>query len=195
MRPIASPAAVIASASALMLLTACGSSSGSSASTSAPASVASSPAAVSSTPPSPSPTASGAAATTVVLKGNVCDMLAASDIKAATGLSVGPGKNLGAGSDAADPQSGSCLWGSTSQGVQLTAYTAANFAKQEARAKALGTPVNGVGQGAWSRGAVKVGSMSNVVLFADYGTVGVILAITTPTASVDTAAALGAKVS
>jgi len=182
-------------ACAALLLVGCSSGSGPSTSTSSAPPVASSPVASSPSATTPSAAASGTGGTgAVVLKADACDMLAITDINTATGLTVGPGKNLGAGGDAADPQSGMCLWGSTTQGVQLTAYTTANFAKQEARAKALAAAVPGVGQGAWSRGAVKLGTMSNVVLFADYGTFGVILAVTTPTASVATAAALGAKV-
>ena len=182
--------------SVAVIATGCSGGSASSTTTGSPTSSTPAPAASSTPPTAPatSAPATGAAAGSPVLKANVCDMLAVSTISSITGLSVGPGKNLGGGGSAADTESGICLWGSTTQGVQLTAYTAANFAPQKARAQAAATAVPGVGAGAWSRGAVTLGNNKNVVLFVDYGSFGVILAVTTPTASVDTAAALGRAV-
>jgi aspartate aminotransferase-like enzyme len=67
--------------------------------------------------------------------------------------------------------------------LQLTAWTGSDLATKRAQWQAVFPAVAGVGQGAWSRGATKFATKSNVVLYVDYGSFGLEFAVTAPAAT------------
>lgn len=94
---------------------------------------------------------------------------------------------------AADQTAGRCLWGTlglAKSSVQLTAFSGNDFETKKARWKVAFPAVQGVGQGAWSRGPITQGAATSVVLYVDYGSFGMEFAVGAPSATTDMAVKL-----
>jgi hypothetical protein len=114
------------------------------------------------------------------LLANVCSMLDPSTITSVMGVAAQPTQELSADGDRA----GGCLYGKFPGGFQTTTFTGANFDRDKLGWK-LGFPaVSGVGNAAYSRGAVPLGNTKNVVVYVDYGDFGMEFAGTSPNATV-----------
>jgi hypothetical protein len=114
------------------------------------------------------------------LLANVCSMLDPSAITSVMGVAAQPTQELSADGDRA----GGCLYGKFPGGFQTTTFTGANFDRVKLGWK-LGFPtVSGVGNAAYSRGAVPLGNTKNVVVYVDYGDFGMEFAGTSPNATV-----------
>jgi hypothetical protein len=90
----------------------------------------------------------------------------------------------------------SCLWGNIgpTTSVQVTGFTGTDLATKKT-GWAIGFPaVKGAGNAAWSRGAIPLGSLKNVVLYVDYGNFGLELALGGPNVTIDQALALANKI-
>jgi len=87
---------------------------------------------------------------------------------------------------------GRCLYGQLgpTPTLQLTAWTGASLSQRIASWQIGFPPVPGVGQGAWSRGVVTIGGMHNVVLYVNYGSFGLELAVNSATATLANAVTL-----
>lgn len=126
---------------------------------------------------------SGAGAT-VALPANVCDILDPATIASATGLQVGAGKQIAAQeSDAV----GGCLWSaSTTEGVQVTAYHEEPFATELRVSRPGFDVVPGVGLLARDTLTTLPGTKTKVAtLSTDMGTFGVLITVTSLTATRD----------
>jgi hypothetical protein len=143
----------------------------------------------------PGSTTSGSsspASTTTTLVTPLCNILDASTVVRVLGPTAGSCQNF-----ANEGEAGRCLWGklgTTGNSVQLTAFTGTTLATRKIGWKAVFPTVSGVGQGAWSHGAINLGKLSNVVLYVDYGTFGLELAVSAPNATVAMAVTLAQSV-
>lgn len=172
-------------ASCVLVLAAC-TSSGGAATPSAASAPAASAAAPSTAAVNPSAAGSngGVSAAAVALPANVCDILDPATIASATGLQVGAGKQIAAQeSDAV----GGCLWSaSTTEGVQVTAYHEEPFATELRVSRPGFDVVPGVGQLAKVAVTALPGTKTKVAaLSTDMGTFGVLITVTSPTATSD----------
>jgi len=133
-------------------------------------------------------TASGqggsSAGATVALPANVCDILDPATIASATGLQVGGGKQIAAEQSS---EVGGCLWSaSTTEGVQVTAYHEEPFATRLRANRPGFDVVPGVGLLAKDTVATLPGTKTKVAtLSTDMGTFGVLITVTSPTATTD----------
>jgi hypothetical protein len=119
------------------------------------------------------------------LLANRCDMLDVATIDSVTGLSVAAGRETEANSSS----SGGCLWNEPSVpiGVQITAFPEKGFAALFANAavpsvSGLAFPAKG--------STVKVGPETGASLYVDFGTFGMLIVTTSPTATLAMSVAL-----
>lgn len=175
-------------ASCVLVLAACTSSGGAAtpSASSAPAASAAAPstAAVNPSAAGSNGGVSAASAAAVALPANVCDILDPATIASATGLQVGAGKQIAAQeSDAV----GGCLWSaSTTEGVQVTAYHEEPFATELRVSRPGFDVVPGVGQLAKVAITALPGTKTKVAaLSTDMGTFGVLITVTSTTATSD----------
>jgi len=110
-------------------------------------------------------------------------MLDPGTIRSITGLKVGPGRLIAGDSNA----TGSCLWSATTTlGLEITGYSEARIQAKLAANLPGFTSVPGLGQGA--KGAVGLLPLTTIKvasLLIDFGSYGLLLALNSPTASVD----------
>jgi hypothetical protein len=145
-----------------------------------------------STGPGSTTSGSSPASTAPTLVTPLCNILDASTVVRVLGPTAGSCQNF-----ANEGEAGRCLWGklgTTGNSVQLTAFTGTTLATRKSGWKAVFPTVSGVGQGAWSHGAVNLGKLINVVLYVDYGTFGLELAVSAPNATVAMAVTLAQSV-
>jgi hypothetical protein len=185
----ARPLAVIATLSMVAALAACGSSSSKASTTKPSGSSGATTAGSTGSSSGSTGTTSGSPATNTsspTLITPLCGILDASTVVSVVGgAGVGSCQNFANEGDA-----GRCLWGKLGQGnnsAQLSAFTGADFTTKKLGWQAVFPKVSGAGQGAWSNGAHKIGGINNVVLYVDYGSFGMEFAVSSPTASVQTA--------
>jgi hypothetical protein len=121
-----------------------------------------------------------------------CAMLDIATIDSITGLTVGAGRETKAGSGSGFSATGGCVWFASS----ITAVQISSFTEAETKAaiasplfKATHQAVSGVGLAAMGS-AVTSGKVTNVVLYVDFGSFGMEIAVTTPTATLTTAVAV-----
>ena len=108
------------------------------------------------------------------------------------GASAGTCQNF-----APEGEAGRCLWGTlgaSTNTVQLTAFTGTTLATRKIGWRLAFPTVSGVGQGAWSRGAIALGTEKNVVLYVDYGSFGLEFAVSAPNATLAMAVTLAQSV-
>jgi len=116
------------------------------------------------------------------LLADVCSMLDPSTISSVMGISAQPTQSLSADADRA----GGCIYGKLTGGsLQTTAFTGSQLALNKARWKLVFPAVSGVGNAAYSRGAIQLPNEKNVVLYVDYGDFGMEFAAGSPNATVD----------
>jgi hypothetical protein len=188
---------VVVLVGAAMALGACGSSShpatsNTSSSAGVTATTGSSNSTSGSTGPGSTTSGSAPASTTAALVTPLCNILDASTVVRVLGPTAGSCQNF-----ANEGEAGRCLWGklgTTGNTVQLTAFTGTTLTTRKIGWKAVFPAVSGVGQGAWSHGAVNLGKQINVVLYVDYGTFGLELAVSAPNATVAMAVTLAQSV-
>ncbi len=188
---------VVISVGGVMALGGCGSSSrpatsNTSSSVGVTATTGSSNSTSSSTGPGSTTSGSSPASTTATLVTPLCDILDASTVVRVLGPTAGSCQNF-----AKEGEAGRCLWGklgTAGNTVQLTAFTGTTLATRKVGWKAGFPSVPGVGQGAWSHGAVNLGKLINVVLYVDYGRFGLELAVSAPNATVSMAVTLAQSV-
>ncbi|HEV2362152.1 MAG TPA: hypothetical protein VGS21_10660 [Acidimicrobiales bacterium] len=117
----------------------------------------------------------------------LCNILDGATINRIMGTTVGPCQNFPKEDDSAR-----CLYGdiSTEKTVQLTAWAGALLAPELARWGFL-PKVSGVGQAAWSTGAINLpNGIVDVSLYVNYGSFALQFAVTGPRVSMATAVAL-----
>ncbi len=122
----------------------------------------------------------------------LCQILDAATVNRVMGTNVGACQEF-----SPEGEAGRCLWGTLGAAtttVQLTAFTGAQLATRKLGWQAAFPAVPGVGQGAWSRGPIPLGKIVNVVLYVDYGSFGMEFAVSSPTATLAMAVALGQAV-
>jgi hypothetical protein len=122
----------------------------------------------------------------------LCNILDRNTVVRVMGASAGSCQNF-----ANEGEAGRCLWGTlgaNTSTVQLTAFTGATLATRKVGWRVAFPAVSGVGQGAWSRGAIALGAEKNVVLYVDYGSFGLELAVSSPNATLAMAVTLAQSV-
>ena len=130
----------------------------------------------------PSSSASQPANGAPKLLADVCSMLDPSTISSVMGISAQPTQSLPADTDSA----GGCIYGKLTGGsLQTTAFTGSQLALNKARWQLVFPAVSGVGNAAYSRGAIQLPNEKNVVLYVDYGDFGMEFAAGSPNATVD----------
>jgi hypothetical protein len=136
-------------------------------------------------PSAASPIASAPSSNPPALLAHRCDMLDVTTIDSVTGLSVAAGRET----EANPSSSGGCLWNEPSVpvGVQITAFPEKGFAAIFANAaiptvSGLAFPAKG--------STVKVGAETGASLYVDFGTFGMLIVTTSPTATLSMSVAL-----
>jgi hypothetical protein len=116
---------------------------------------------------------------------NRCDMLDVATIDSVTGLTVAAGRET----EANQSSSEGCLWNEPSVpiGVQITAFPEAGFAAIFASAAV--PPVSGLAYPA-KGSTIKVGAETGASLYVDFGTFGMLIVTTSPTATMTMSVAL-----
>jgi hypothetical protein len=135
---------------------------------------------------------SSGGSTRPVLVSPLCNILDRNTVVRVMGASAGSCQNF-----SPEGEAGRCLWGTlgaNTNTVQLTAFTAATLATRKVGWRLAFPTVSGVGQGAWSRGAITLGTEKNVVLYVDYASFGLELAVSAPNATLAMAVALAQSV-
>ena len=186
------PGVVVLAACAAMFVTACGSSSSKASNTTAAANASNTTAGnVSSATSSPTgPTST--AATTATLPADICTILDVSTVSSTLNApEITSTRSMGD-----EDNEPSCLFGTIGPqtSVQVTAFTGSDLAKRKLGWNLAFPAVKGAGNGAWSRGAIPIGNIKNVVLYVDYGNFGIEYALGGPNVTVDQAVALANKI-